>query len=332
MAMWIAKMKFTRAVRFGIEGIGLESAEEICRSDTLFSAIIHAWSDLFGEKETDKLLSEFESGNPPFIIGSAFVFDGETLYVPRPQIPPAAFDDPDLAEAKAKEINRCSYVTLPIFKAWIKGEPLKVDEVSQCGSDYAGCFSKQIVPHVALDRITSASQIYHAAHVVFGKNCGLWTLIEVEDDGVRSRLNAALRLLGEKGLGGDRSLGLGGFLLEGGEMKPASRYLTEIFEMSDPDGFLTLSLFHPADTELEAINESARYSLVRRKGWISSPAGTANLKRQTVSMFAEGSVFHREFRGHLVDVTPQAWRDMNLHTIYRNGLAFMAPVRIPEAT
>jgi len=331
MTIWIARLRFHRAVRFGLQGIGLESVEETCRSDTLFSAIVHAWLDLFGEKHTEKFLRDSVAGKPPFVVSSGFLFHEETLFLPRPRIPPTRFHPAAEAELYFKDVSRCSYVPLDTFEKWVRREPLDVEKLIEANRHYAASTAEQVVPHVALDRISAASQIYHSAHVLFADHCGLWVLVKIFDDSIVGSVQAAFRILGEKGLGGDKSLGLGAFELEGNALQPAPAALKRLFEMNQPSVFLTLSLFHPPEHELEMIDGTASYSVIRRKGWISSPVTGANLKRKSVSMFVEGSVFGQEFKGHLVDVTPNSWREMSLHPVYRNGFALMVPVRVSEA-
>ena len=66
----------------------------------------------------------------------------------------------------------------------------------------------------------------------------------------------------------------------------------------------------------------AAYDLLARRGWVTSPEG-GHLRRQTVRMFAEGSVFPGGGArpGRLVNVTPEAFAG---HRVYRYCYAFTA--------
>jgi CRISPR-associated protein Csm4 len=72
----------------------------------------------------------------------------------------------------------------------------------------------------------------------------------------------------------------------------------------------------------------ASYELQERGGWITSPtAGNMQLRRQSVQMFMEGSIFSECPAGQLANVTP---KQGSKHPIYRSGIALSLPIRGQE--
>ena len=69
---------------------------------------------------------------------------------------------------------------------------------------------------------------------------------------------------------------------------------------------------------------------LNERGYIYSPDGQS-LRRKTVSMFTEGSVFPSppERKGAMVDVTPSAF---NAHHVYRSGIYFGVPCVLKGVT
>lgn len=138
----------------------------------------------------------------------------------------------------------------------------------------------------------------------------------------------SLSLLGELGLGGERSSGLGKFKLTWEDADDEWNRLL-LFE---GNGCLCVSLFHPEDLDIiaDTVN-GASYALLERRGWFLSPFSRKQYKRKTVTMFAEGSVFAKKIAGHLVPVAPEIWiKEGNPHPIYRYGYAFTIPVKLKE--
>ncbi len=326
----------TSPLHLGEHGIGLEETAEFVHSDTLFGGLCFAWAEVFGPGALEELLAAFAAGRPPFIISSAFPRLGPVRLFPRPRLPLPA---DQAAEELLKDVR---WVSEGIFRAWLQGNDLssRVEPANIIGQEVwvesgersnlprtrpdGPYWTVDIVPRVALDRVTSASNLYYVGQVRFAPGCGLFCLVRAEEDGVYGRVRTALEALGELGLGGERSLGLGGFSVE--DAGP--------WEM--PAGgprFLTLSLYHPRAEELEAgvIGPGAAYQLIVRSGWVASPAWPGK-RRKWVRMLTEGSVLVGDggrIYGDLADVTP-AEPLPGAHPVYRYGYAFPVGVTAPE--
>lgn len=182
-------------------------------------------------------------------------------------------------------------------------------------------------PRVTVDRISSASTIFHIGHVRFAEECGLWFGVQWRQpqrliggakmtyaDGVA----AALDFLQSEGLGGDRSVGYGAFRLEAAQ---------EAVTLPDgaPGGLAwLLSRFHPhTPAEMAALqDERASYRLVDVAGWLRSPDGPAQ-RRRRIYLLAEGSwiAAGEAVLGGLVDVQPvyENREGMLPHPVYRSG-------------
>ena len=57
-------------MHFGERGVGVETANEACRADTLFGAICFAVLELEGTARLEAMLAAFKAGEPPFLISS----------------------------------------------------------------------------------------------------------------------------------------------------------------------------------------------------------------------------------------------------------------------
>lgn len=126
----------------------------------------------------------------------------------------------------------------------------------------------------------------------------------------RERLFAALRLLGDRGIGGLRTQGSGQFEFE---VASVPNELQSRLDQAGPQ--VLLGLTHPTQSEAELISQDSRsrYGLLRRGGSID---GTG-LLRQDIWMLTEGSFVPAPLQGRVVNVAPADYA----HPIWRSGLA-----------
>jgi CRISPR-associated protein Csm4 len=335
----------------------LEKTSDYIHSDTLFSAICNAYRLLYGTEELIALLEDFVHGKPPFLLSSAFFHIAGIKTFPLPlSINWVKYTDSELLgslnadreERKKldriellKRLKKVNFVTERIFwrvvederrirgyiddKNIIQGVLFDAEELASIRSLYKAkgkqdvkFWSHREVPRVAIDRRTSASSIYHFGEVSFAANCGLYFLLDLRMEEYENKLKASIRVLGDEGIGGDRTYGKGLFKAE---------FKDEKMDSESKNFFVTLSLYYPREEELSMVKDG-NYELVKRGGWIYS-MDARNLRRRTVRMFAEGSVFKAiddaKLYGGLANVTPQ---ESTAHEIYRYGYAFAVPMEV----
>ena len=183
------------------------------------------------------------------------------------------------------------------------------------------------VPRVTVDRVCHASEIYHTARLTFAPGCGLWFGIcwlrpadPVPGLGIsyREALATLLEVLGDGGMGGERTAGHGAFHPQEGE------------ELGWPDPipgepFITLSRYHPRREELPTTlsGDQAAYELEAVGGWLQS-LGLSAQRRRPLWLVTEGSVCHAVGNGpwgDVVDVRPTYEAASVSHPVWRYGLA-----------
>ena len=322
MSLWYAKLSFLDRVHFGSLGVGLESVEETLHSDSLYSAICHAWAARFGADDLMDLIERFRSV-PPFLLSSAFPYLRETFFLPKPMTRPPGFADETTRQEYGKALKETTYLPREFFLAWIKGVAFPPAQIAEVTPLVAQIFQRELIPRVALGRENAMSEIFHVGVVRFAREGGLYVLIRLHDETALSKLCAAFELLGEMGVGGERTYGLGRFAVE---FTPADAAWLALEDERGPR-YLTLSLLCPRAEDLLHLDEQCAYGLIERKGWIHSPYTYRQLKRKSVVMFSEGSVFSHTLAGQVLDVTPAVWERATSHPIYRFALPFYVGVQ-----
>lgn len=361
----LVRLNFGRnPTHFGETGIGLEQKSERVRSDTLFSAWISAYARSFGKSRVEALLEQFtNTAEPLFRVSSTFVYRrlGETFidYLPKLVERPPGYLSDDLRFAKT--FKKLKYLPKAVWQRWYQGSGFTAQDaqdlatytadpteksiaLAQAGCfDYAEAFKGYELPKVAIDRTTRATNFYHTGLIQFawqpGKGtaswghegvenlAGLYFLIQLSDTTaeLEADLRQALAILGEEGLGGERSSGAGRFTILSWEDLPTDWH--EIVSFTGGDRHSLVSLFWDESIDLAWLGDSARYTLQERGGWIASPFSGRQLRRQMIRMFAEGSVFPEKPHGQLADVTPEGFTK---HVIYRNGIAVSLPIKLKK--
>ena len=354
-------LTFHGGLRVGTRGVNLEEAGLPVPSDTLYSALVDAYRRS-GCDPRDLLLPFLQSPpDPPFLLTSAFPFAGEVRFYPMPVDLIKVFSNQVLAK-RGKAVKRIRFFSQKLLEIALSGqnldewlfpeaqseEPrrgvalqegalwLTVDEICQLpppfqrteGRRHAlrvlNVWAEAKTPRVTIDRVTSASTIYHSGRITFAEQCGLWFGISWRKDTKEDHqtFEHSLAILEGDGLGGERSAGYGAF-----SAKPE-----QPFSLPDVQpGRLTylLSRYHPATEELPAAmaDPQAAYHLAAVGGWLRSPDGPSQ-RRKRVHLVTEGSLvaLGADQFGDLADVTPTyANPDGDLpHRVYRFGLALAA--------
>jgi CRISPR-associated protein Csm4 len=337
------RLIFRSPLHIGERGVGLEVTRPYVPADTLFSAICSAWRELYGvDALRQDLLDWFtdeDGGSEPFFLSSAFPFAGGVRFFPKLLVSKVYTEDDDL-----KAFKRVRFVSAPVFAGMINGEALTfrkedcingetvwitVEEKKQL-QDWTDDATGEIVlwkttvaPRITLDRITSASEIWHFGEVRFAEGVGLWFAVDFNrdhGDELRHKFKAVLRVLGDTGLGGERGAGRGLFSIEG----PIEEPLPGI---DNAHRFVTLSPLCPKDARQVDVltSDGAAYELMPRRGWVTSPEAS-NMRRKMIWMFTEGSVLAgnpMSRAGRLINVKPDACP----HDVWRYGFAFPVGVK-----
>jgi CRISPR-associated protein Csm4 len=358
----LVKLNFGNSpAHFGELGIGMEQTSDRVHSDTLFSAWISACARLFKKDEFDKLLKRFLNTSQPVTMSSTFVYrhrdNRDIYYLPRPLKFPANYPagDGDLEFFKAyKKLN---YLPLEVWHKWYQEEGFTsedrqelIKETNNKKSDgflheqgtfsYKEAFKIGQEPKIAVDRVTRATNFYHTGFVQFQweqngndikSRSGLYFLLKFsqKDETLEKQLQAALQLLGEEGIGGERSSGAGHFEVE---WLPLPEMWQRVVNFKASQ-YTLISLLWEEDPsilkELITENKEACYEIIERGGWISGQ----QLRRQMLRMFTEGSVFASPPLGKIADVTPHQLIDKKTkkpkkHPIYRSGISLSLPIKV----
>lgn len=326
-----------KSFHFGSRGLGQEETMITMPSDSLFAALVARLARTEGSQAAAKFCSQFEKGQPPFVISSTYPYAGKIRFFPVPMLSRSG----EVQGLAAKRLKSIDFVSEEIFRSLLKGEPLAklYDEkyTLQKGSilvgkkDFEGLpteLNKQRGnvwfldqrPRVTLDRANSTSSLFHIGQVHFAHECGLWFAVRWlnDDPTIKQKFSNMLRELALAGFGAERSVGLGvAEVSESGTL-----------DLPDVKGaWVTLSRYLPKDDEMNALtNEGSAYSIRSVGGWLDSPVNMGQ-RRIPVNLIEEGSVIgaklNDEVPGQMVDVRPRykTGEDVLGHPVYRCGYA-----------
>lgn len=348
MKVFLYELSFPGGVHFGRHGIGLEESSEVLGSDSLVSALINA-SSILGM--ADHLLGALTENPPAVVFSSLFPFgpvykDGRTrraYALPRPlELPALVPGSTDFMKRHGKDIKKLRYIEPQDLVRWLdEDQPMTQDELkslaekaSRLGKAYdartgMGWFARDLRPRVSIDRSSSGSSIWHCGIIRFVPGAGLYGLVAVRDESYLENLKAAFRILGEMGLGGERTYGLGEFEFSGFKLiEKTWPDVVNAFSKSAARRYVLLSRYFPSEGELETLKESlVAWDFEESRGYITSGRQGTTVKRKRLYLIKEGSVSRKPLKGRLVDVTPEAALELGVtHSVFRCGLGLWFPL------
>jgi len=287
-----------------------EQAEIFVRSDTLSAAIAATWLRLYPD-DADCLFEQ-----TPWLLTSAFPFYLNRLFFPRP-VSSKAISLPGEQLGQAKSLKKAQWLESSLWQQAANADvDWHHDEVTGCGlMSTKGhpiadpLWHIESKPRIAVDRggnHAAKGLIFNFSRVHYHPDGGLFFLARFNDEASRNRFDSVLALLGDNGLGSDRSNGHGHFTFSNKPMP--------VLKTNKP---VCLSLLNPSDEDMgQDWLHDAAYDLVRRGGWI----GGSSWRKQSIRMFTEGSSFSQRLQGRMVKVGDHPLAG---HPVYRDGRAFM---------
>jgi CRISPR-associated protein Csm4 len=293
-------------------------------SDSLIAALFTAACQLGANPE--EVLSMFDN----IRISSAFPFHGNEYFFPKPmvQLPFDLLDSEKLNQSKTKKKIRF------IGKSWFEKLLDNFDDNIQKNKHihHTAFLTDQSIGTIfktdVVQRVTIApdysedARPFYIERLHFGNISGLFVLVESSDVYARNLFQGAFRLLGDLGIGTDRSVGNGFFT-------PTFESLT--IKLPDAAAYqCALGLYLPDETELdEPFLIDSSWNLVKRGGFISGAENIDHftLRKKSVYMFDVGSVFpNRLLKGKRVDLQPFGY-DIK-HSVWREGRPIFLPIII----
>jgi len=273
---------------------GFESYETIIHSDTLFGGIVNS-IDYLGI-DVLEFIEKVSSGE--IQISSAFPFEGEILSFPPPI---TSLKKGDL-ELKKKFKKR--FLTSDGFISFLETGNLTDDSFVQ--EDFA--LKKDDTAFVTLDRTTAASDFRVLTTIHFREDAGLFFLIRASDGDFRKFIDPAIKLLGDEGIGGERTYGFGQF----------DRYEVEVIKLpklEERNVTLSLSIVNP--------DSMITYDVIRRGGWVFSRKSNAEYLKPEILMLKEGSVIKND-TGIVIDLDELTGNTSKIvgHKVYINASTF----------
>ena len=249
-----------------------ESIAYYPESDMLSSAVMYWW---FRQFDTIKGFPE----KLPFQFSSTFpaVLDKNGCKKLYPK-PPDIDIDPDTHNHKV--FKKIKWIDQTLFNRWQTGDDLSEaipkDSESKflkrggavwVSKDHNNFNNRPLLKshartRVTLDRINSASTPFHFVTAHYAPDTLLWFFADVKP-AREDKLMTLLRLLGDEGIGADKTVGMGSFKIHAIEQQAN--------ESSDTEKWFNMGIYNPepkyADTTINWLE--SYYQLTQRGGWVS---------------------------------------------------------------
>jgi CRISPR-associated protein Csm4 len=313
------KLIFTGGLHVGRGAEYLDKTNTTYSSDALKSALFAtglAYYPTWGHDHK----SFFEG----FRISSAFPWHGNEFFLPKPAQMHFQFQQSDdLSEAKqAKKIN---YISADIFHQWVSSPEMSIlvkDAQIADGSFLFSASGRKFLHSSVQQRVQvptdgeGDTRTYYFERLLFENNSGLYFLISFLNADLKPQVLHVLNLLGEMGIGTDRTVGNGQFEV---------RAITDFPLISGTRGLqMALGLYLPSREEIDSMNlNESNWSLVKRGGYIAASDNNdyRSLRKNNIYFFGEGSTFNAAMalHGRYVDLQPQ-WNTAVMHPVWRCGM------------
>lgn len=304
--------------------------ETVLHSDTLKSALFALGIQLFPDWEKSPTLF-FDA----FSISSCFPFAGNEYFFPKPLLKRKFDFSASSAHLQAKMSKRVDFLSKTVFEKFIKHEIIEVDEkcmspdgsfVFENSSNVKVIFKTEVQQRVAVpEEGGEETKPYYVDRLFFNEDCGLFFLVKFHNDIIRNQVIAALKLLGDQGIGTDKSVGNGQFIFD--QQKDIENIVIETG--TSLKHWIALGLYLPEKSAFEKFDlESSTWQLIKRGGYMggSSDFSFLGIRKKNIFMFSEASVFASEEYpvGKLIDLKPE-W-DKPMHPVWRDGKPLFLPI------
>jgi CRISPR-associated protein Csm4 len=301
----IYKFSFKTEVHFG-NGT-LDHSVYTIFADTLFSAMcieaqkMGCINTLYQAVKQDHLL--FSDGFP---------FIKDRFYLPKPCIKVSRDSGETLSKehiSQRKKFKKLTYIAADLFDDYLKGKDI-FDR-----NNFENLGKTSLRTKAAIRNGTDETLPYHVGTFKFNEGCGLYFIVNYDDDSVITLCDELIKAISYVGIGGKRTAGLGRFdltvLSERKEIESVTKLLKTTADSQN--GKMLLSVALPLDNELDNALTDAQYLLVKRSGFTAPDNNeTELLKKKDLYVFSSGSYFKNTFKGDVYDVSRGA-----SHPVYR---------------
>jgi len=327
---------------FHLGQTGLDDTSEILHSDTLFSALANVYAMAFGGADT--FIAHLAEGRLRFSSGfHAIRHDAGTLFfLPKP---PIRFSGTQRGK-KEKSIRYLSHGVWNCLCSRFDPDncSASIDLLAfpSIGGTFA--FLEEELPGIAShgrprplwgvidlpkvkvhtldkdDRLHLETVVQFSARNMGEQSiqgCYHFLVDHTLDEHQWNEFLAAVRIMADEGIGGQRSSGCGQF--ESVSVADVNLSLT-----TDASHFLGLSLVAPEGND-EFHNGLAYYDTMIRGGGTLGRAGNATRHRRQIRLVREGALLKSAINGRLVDVSPGLDG-----SVLRNGLNFSIPIKAEQ--
>lgn len=343
----VYKLKLTSPLHIsrGRDDDDYSKSHTIIHSDTLKSALFSTAILLKPELQKQENGQSFFNS---FLLSSAFPYYKDTLFLPKPKgkLPITNIKDNEPSYDFKKELKKVDYIDIDLFLQLFnasnnklintddipfkiigefivkpdfeKKEDLKIYKSEVQERVYIRKFNEIYDPN---DKKYIFSDPFIVDKIYFMENTGLYFILVEKENFDKNFFKNVLEHLGVFGIGTDRNVGNGHFVIE----KIDTINLTFT---SNTKYLMNLSLYLPTKSEVENFTNACQYKIIKRGGWISNIVDLEMLKKgqlkKSVYMIEEASVFENNFEyvGKLVDLRTE---NIN-HPVWREGRSLFVPI------
>lgn len=327
----IYKLRFIAPLHIGDERADYSSSLQTIHSDTLYSAMISVLAKTGSDIP--------EKGDLGFAISSLFPYyqeneKSDAVYF-LPKLKAQSIPDKKLQDI-AKKIKKVEWLDIAYFNKLISGERLFSENFNEehltgkylSEAEIEDFIIKEVNPRVKVSRdFSKDAEPFYMERLYFKGHSGMYFIAE----GDTSKIDLALNILKNEGIGTDRTVGNGYFEWSEGSID---------LQLGESGYISNLSMFIPENKEqLKSLLDSEKiaYDFTKRGGWITD-SGLNTFRKNSIYMFKEASVFATEsnvskvdIKGKIVDLKPKldyANLKVSPHPIWRSGKAIFIPVKI----
>ena len=307
---------------FHVDSFGNNSyskSEKFIHSDTLSSAILSLWAS-----QNPDSFKNIKPNSLPYLLSSAFPFYGEILFLPvlrgRKLLP----KEMKLSEEN-KKAKKVEFLPIALWEKFIKKSNFYLEDLKDyteapfltpknSNKEKQAFYKEERRYRTSVTRNQSEEEgsLFQFSSIRYSSDSGLYFLAQFTDSKAQTEFEEMLALLGDTGIGADKSSGKGQFSFQK-EDSPIKTYYK-----NEPSFMCNLSVFSPRVEEIKNKDgiSNSNYELIKRGGWIHNQP----IRKNSLFMFKEGSCFPYKnyLKGEVKDITPNP----SSHKVWRDGRAF----------